>query len=190
MTMQFWTAISPPDEDPQRILREEVEIAVAALKKRKSARIDNISAELVQTGEKTIIDVLTEICNKVWRTGEWPIPWTQSLIITLPKKGNLQVCQNYRIISLITHPNKVMLKTILNRLKLQVEELIAEEQGPVSEPEEASRDTLSTSESCVKSISNINKICTVSSLSSRKSSTGYIMQLYGPPCRSIILMQI
>ena len=30
-----------------------------------------------------------------------PTPWTQSLVITLPKKGNLQQCQNYRTISLI-----------------------------------------------------------------------------------------
>ena len=50
-------------------------------------------------------------------TGEWPTPWTQLLIITLPKKGNLQLCQNYRTISLISHSIKVMLKVILNRSK-------------------------------------------------------------------------
>ena len=53
----------------------------------------------------------------------------QSLIITLPKKGNLQLCQNYRTISLISHSSKVMLKVILNRLKPQAEEIIAEEQA-------------------------------------------------------------
>ena len=45
-----------------------------------------------------------------------------------PKKGNLQQCQNYRTISLISHVSKVMLKTILNRLKPQAEKIIAEEQ--------------------------------------------------------------
>ena len=86
----------PPEEDLQPILREEVEIAVASLKKGKSAGVDNIPAELVQAGGETMIDVLTEICDRIWRTGEWPTPWTQSLIITLPKKGNLQPCQNYQ----------------------------------------------------------------------------------------------
>ena len=76
-----------------------------------------------------MIDVLTEICNRIWRTGEWPTPWTQSLIITLPKKGNLQLCQNYRTISLISHSSKDMMKVILNRLKPQAEEIIAEEQA-------------------------------------------------------------
>ena len=119
----------PSEEDLQPILREEVEIAVASLKKGKSAGVDNILAELVQAGGETMIDVLTEICNKIWRTGEWPTPWTQSLIITLPKKGNLQLCQNYRTISLISHSSKVMLKVILNRLKPQAEEIIVEEQA-------------------------------------------------------------
>ena len=113
----------------QPILREEVEIAVASLKKGKSAGVDNIPAELVQAGRETTIDVLTEICNRIWRTGEWPTPWTQSLIITLPKKGNLQLCQNYSTISLISNSSKVMLKVILNRLKPQAEEIIAEEQA-------------------------------------------------------------
>ena len=40
----------PPEEDLQPILREEVEIAVASLKKGKSAGVDNIPAELVQAG--------------------------------------------------------------------------------------------------------------------------------------------
>ena len=71
-----------------------------------------------------MIDVLIEICYRIWRTGEW----TQSLVITLPKKGNLQLCQNYRTISLISHSSKVMLKVILNRLIPQAEEIIAEEQ--------------------------------------------------------------
>ena len=48
--------------------------------------------------------------------------------ITLPKKGNLQQCQNYRTISFISHPSEVMLKIILNRLKPQAEKIIAEEQ--------------------------------------------------------------
>ena len=69
------------------------------------------------------------ICNKIWQIGKWPTPWTQSLVITLSKKGNLQQCQNYQTISLISHPSKVMLRIILNRLKPQAEKIIAEEQA-------------------------------------------------------------
>ena len=82
-----------------------------SLKMGKSAGVDNIPAEFVQAEAEAMIDILTSICNKIWKTGEWPTTWTQSLVITLPKKGNLQLCQNYRTIS------KVMLKNILNSHK-------------------------------------------------------------------------
>ena len=91
--------------------------------------MDNIPSELVQAGGEAMIDMLLITCNKIWRTGEWPTPWTQSLIITLPKKGNVQLCQNYRTISLISHPSKAMLRILLNRLKPQAEEIIKEEQA-------------------------------------------------------------
>ena len=136
-----------------------------------------------------MVDVLTEICNRIWGTGEWPTPWTQLLITTLPKKGNLQICQNYRTISLISHLSKVMLKVILNRLKPQAEEIIAENMLG-SEPEEAPQNRSSTLESCVKGTSNIRKICTMSSLISKKPLTKYGMQPYGPPCGSTISMQM
>ena len=115
--------------DSHPILREEVEAAVKSLKPGKSAGVDNIPAELLQAGGETMIDVLLNICNKIWQTGEWPTPWTQSLVITLPKKGNLLQCQNYRTISLISHASKVMLKILLNRLTPQAEMIIAEEQA-------------------------------------------------------------
>ena len=85
----------------------------------------NISAEMVQAGGEEVIIALTTICNKIWPTGEWPILWAQSLVITLTKKGNLQQCQKYWKIRPISRPSKV----ILNRLKLQVEKIIAEEQA-------------------------------------------------------------
>ena len=99
------------------------------LKKGKAAGIDNISAELVHAGNKAMIDTLPVIFQKIWETGQWPIQWTQSLMITVPKKGNLQQCNNYRTINLICHPSKGMLRIILNRLRLQAEEIVAEEQA-------------------------------------------------------------
>ena len=82
----------PPltNSDSFSILREEVEAAVKSPKKGKSAESDSIPSELVQVGGGTMIEMLLIICNKIWRTCEWPTPWTQSVIITLPKKGNLQ----------------------------------------------------------------------------------------------------
>lgn len=60
-----------------------------SLKKGKSSGIDNIPRELVHAGNVAIIIALHAICQKIWKRREWPTHWTQSLMITLPKKGNL-----------------------------------------------------------------------------------------------------
>ena len=84
---QYWT-VPRQTEDDHPILRREVEAAVQPLKKGKSAGVDNIPADLVQAGGEDVITDLTTICNKIWLTGERPTPWTESLVITLPNKGN------------------------------------------------------------------------------------------------------
>ena len=80
------------------------------MKKGKAAGVDNISAEPVKAGVEDVISGVTTICSKIWQIGKWPVPWTQSLVITLPKKGNLQQYQKHRPISLISHPSNAMLK--------------------------------------------------------------------------------
>ena len=63
----FLDCSQSPDEGLQPIHREEVDSAVASLKKGKSAGVDNIPVELVQAGEESMIYVLTGICNRIWR---------------------------------------------------------------------------------------------------------------------------
>ena len=106
-----------------------MEAAVQSLKKGKSAGVDNIPAELTQAGGEDVITSLPTTCDKIWQTGEWPTPWTQSLVTTLPEKGNLQQCQNCRTISLISYQSEVMQRIILNRLKPQAEKIIVEGQA-------------------------------------------------------------
>ena len=99
------------------------------LKAEKPPGVDNIPSELFKNGGKTTTTVLTVICQMIWETKEWPKEWTQSLVIPLPQKGHLKQCKNYRTISLISHPSKVMFQIILNRLKAKAEELPEEDQA-------------------------------------------------------------
>ena len=120
--------VQEQEKDPPITLDEVVE-AVRKLKKGKSPGADNIPAELIANAGDTSCKLLWKICNEVWEKGIWPRAWTESLIITIPKKGNLKKCNNYRTISLISHPSKVLLQIILSRLKAQAESLLAEEQA-------------------------------------------------------------
>ena len=101
-------------ENDHPILCKEVEAAVQSMKKGKSAGVDNIPEELVCAGGEDVTIALTTICHRIWQIEVRPSLWTQSLVITHPKKGNLQQCQNYRPISLISHPSKVMMNIILD----------------------------------------------------------------------------
>ena len=49
--------------------------------------------------------------------------------MTIPKKGDLKKCSNYRKISLISYTSKIILRIILNRLIPQAEDILAEEQA-------------------------------------------------------------
>lgn len=58
-------------EDNYHILHEAVKATVRSLNYGKSAGSDNFPVELLKHVEATI-DILTIICNKVWKTGDWP----------------------------------------------------------------------------------------------------------------------
>lgn len=111
------------------IVRDEVENAINSLKSNKSAGIDNVPAELLKYGGPAVVDILHRICNMVWSRCEWPESWTKSVLVPIPKSGDLLLCQNYRTVSLISHPSKVMLRILLNRLQPQVEDLLSDEQA-------------------------------------------------------------
>ena len=51
---------------------------------------------------------------------QWPRDWKRSVFIPIPKTGNAKECSNYRIIALILHASKVMLKILQARLQQYV----------------------------------------------------------------------
>ena len=58
-----------------------------------------------------------------------PEDWTKSIILIMPKKGDITKCENYRTISLINHSSKILLELIRSRMKPYVEAILAEEQA-------------------------------------------------------------
>ena len=78
---------------------------------------DGISVELFQILEDDAVKMLHSICQKIWKTQQWPQDWKRSVFIPIPKKGNAEECSNYYTISLILHVSKVMLKILQARLQ-------------------------------------------------------------------------
>jgi len=64
-----------------------------------------------------------------WESGEWPEEWTFSTFIPLPKKGDIKQCDNYRTVALVSHASKILLRIILERIRVKTETEIADEQA-------------------------------------------------------------
>ena len=140
-----------------------------------SAGVSNIPA-----GGEYIITALTTICNKIWQTGEWPTPWTQSLVVTLPRKGNLYQCQIYRTISPISRQSKVMPKIIQNRLKPHAEKTIAEKQAGFREGRSTTEQIFNLRILCEKYLQPQQDLDHVFK-DFKKAFDGLVMQLRGRP---------
>ena len=111
------------------ILRSEIVAAVKMLKAGKAPGTDEIPGELLKHGGDCIMDQLHHICNDIWMKETIPDDWTKSIILTMPKKGDITKCENYGTISLINHSSKILLEIIRSRMKPYVEAILAEEQA-------------------------------------------------------------
>ena len=89
--------ISPPprDDEKDNILYEEVEKVIKHLKKNKSSGTDGIVGEIIKSGGERLTKEIHELCKQVWREGRIPEEWTKSILVTIPKKGDLTDCKNY-----------------------------------------------------------------------------------------------
>jgi len=77
----------------------------------------------------------TECTEYVWRFGKLVSGQRNgrsprsSNFIPLPKKGDLKQCANYRTIALVSHASKILLRIILERIRVKTETEIADEQA-------------------------------------------------------------
>ena len=78
---------------------------------------DRIPVELFQILKDDPVKVMHSIFQQIWKTQQWPQDCKRSIFIPVPKKGNAKDCSNYRIIALILHASKVMLKILQARLQ-------------------------------------------------------------------------
>ena len=101
-------------------LKCEVKWALESITVNKATGGDGIPVELFQILKDDAVEVLHSICQKSWKTQQWPQDWKRSVFLLIPKKGNAKECSNYRTIVLISHASKVMLKILQARLQQYV----------------------------------------------------------------------
>ena len=102
------------------ILECEVKWASGSITMNKVSGGDGIPAELFQILKYDAVKVLHSLCQQICKNQQWPQDWKRSVFIPIPKKGNAKECSDYRIIALISHISKVMLKILQARLQQYV----------------------------------------------------------------------
>ena len=78
-----------------------------------------------------LIDQFLFLVNLSLRTGTFPTDWKKAIIIPLPKDGDLSNCNNYRPISLLPVPGKIIEKIYHSRLMSYLEDnhILTDKQG-------------------------------------------------------------
>ena len=99
------------------ILEREVKWALGSITMNKASGGDGIPIELFQNLKNDAVKVLHSICQRIWKTQQWPQDWKRSVFIPIPKKGNVKECSNYHTIAFISHASKEMLKILQPRLQ-------------------------------------------------------------------------
>nr|VZI45128.1 unnamed protein product [Spirometra erinaceieuropaei] len=97
--------------------------AVQQLSSGKPPGSDAIPAEVYKHGGPKLVDHLTALFQEMWRQGEVPQDFKDATIVHLYKrKGNRQVCDNHRGISLLNIAWKIFARIHLNRLNNHLEQ--------------------------------------------------------------------
>ena len=99
------------------ILECEVKWALGNITMNKASGGDGIPVELFQILKDDAVKGLHSICQKIWKTQQWPQDWKRSVFIPIPKKGNAKERSIYCTTTLISQASKVMLK--IHQVRLQ-----------------------------------------------------------------------
>ena len=100
------------------------------LNPRKSSGLNNISTKVLRDGLLALNNQFTHIINTSISKQTFPAEWKNAKVIPIPKTGDLTQVSNYRPISLLPIPGKVLEKVVHTQLEdyLEEGELINEHQ--------------------------------------------------------------
>ena len=110
-------AALPVREDP--FTEEEVRLVVRRLRSERAAGPDQIPAEYWKAIAEDVeaLRWMVEFMNLCRSTCEIPSEWHLAQVSALHKKGRIDLCENYRPISLLSVGYKIFSALILGRLK-------------------------------------------------------------------------
>ena len=97
---------------------QEVAEAVSKLKNGKAPGSSNILPEMLKVGckDEEFINMIVDLLSSVWKERKVPKEWIDAILVPIPKKGDLKICDNWRGIALLEVVGKMVARIIQDRL--------------------------------------------------------------------------
>ena len=99
------------------------------MKTGKSPGIDNSCIELLKTDVITAGNIFSGLFSDIWTSNEIPRDWNKGLIVKIQKKGDLQNCDNWRGITLLSMLSNIFCRVLLNRIEEAIDVNLRQEQA-------------------------------------------------------------
>ena len=91
---------------------------VSTLEGGRAAGVCGVPAKLLKAGGESITRWLRTVIVQVWSTSVVPPDWRRGLVTPIYKgRGDRMDCNNYRGITLLSVPGKVLAHLLLNRIR-------------------------------------------------------------------------
>ena len=113
-------------DDPP--VEEEFENALSKVKLRKAGGTSRISPEMIVAGGPVLHRVLLNLFKQVWGEGCMFDEWRDALVVPVPKRGDLNICDNWRGISLLDVAGKLLGRILQERLQRVTERVLPDSQ--------------------------------------------------------------
>lgn len=102
----------------------EVFRAISSMKNRKACGTDNVYYEHLKCSKNILCNFWAALYTTIFSTGVMIEPWKISILKVLHKKGDIQVCNNYRGIALLNNSMKIFTKMLARRLYVFTDALV------------------------------------------------------------------
>ncbi|VDP76842.1 unnamed protein product [Schistosoma curassoni] len=156
---------------------EEIRMAIRRIKSGNAAGPDNIPAEALKSDIEITTNMLHLLFKKIWEEEHVPTDWKEGHLIKIPKKGDLSKCENYRGITLLSVPRKVLNGVLLNRMKDTVDAQLRDQQAGFRK-DRSCTDRIATQQIIVDQLSG-TRHCTSTSLIIKWHLSVWIGERYG-----------
>ena len=112
------------------VSEHEVARVIKSINTSKSSGLDHVNSMVVKVAFEFLKPEVTFMYNLSVNAMSFPDEWKKALVIPIPKKGNLTKVQNYRPISLLPLPGKIMEKLLHSQLSTHLDNgsFLADEQ--------------------------------------------------------------